>query len=208
MTSFDLDAIRASAVSGPWKALALDECGDPFDEETLADEMAYIAETDPADVTVVVARGGALEANADGRPFTGKYTALDVLYRWEDIEEPDEVLARYELAKTVAEALNKAATATAAPDPLASYRDGQMATLTGTLANVQEHTTRQSRSWADGILYTARGPVEVRVFPSVYRDHSDRFVSGAQLSIFGMVDKRDSGSKFVLDSTEACEVPA
>jgi hypothetical protein len=102
--TFDLDAIRAEALAGPWKALVLDECGDPFDEETFVDEMAHVHESGAADVTIFVGRASAL-AHAECLAACD-YAMLDLLCEWRDIEEPDEALARWEQAKAVAAALN------------------------------------------------------------------------------------------------------
>jgi hypothetical protein len=106
VTTTDLDAIRADALAGPWQALVLDECGDPFDEESFAELLAHTAAGDPTDVTVVVVRDSALEPNSDGQRLTGAYDVLDLLCEWRAIEEPDEALARWEQAKAVAAALN------------------------------------------------------------------------------------------------------
>ncbi len=77
------------------------------------------------------------------------------------------------------------------PNVIALASDGERVTITGTLTRVVGSTTRQERQWASAVLECVDGSVRTEVWPLAYRDFGHLVVDGAEVTIGGMVDRRD-----------------
>lgn len=80
---------------------------------------------------------------------------------------------------------------TAPISPLAQFTDGTQVQFDGMAAVVIDHTTRQQRQWAQVVLETDRGDVDVQVDPSVYETLTPGSLrAGTHWRIVGRVDMR------------------
>lgn len=69
--------------------------------------------------------------------------------------------------------------------------DAQVVTITGTFTNVVTGTTRQERQWASATLACRDGEVHAEVFPLTYSTYAHLVFNGANVTVRGMVDRRD-----------------
>lgn len=77
------------------------------------------------------------------------------------------------------------------PANIAGEPDGAIVSVRGTVADVEQHGTRQGRDWLSARLDTGDGSVQLLVFPKTYDAHAPLVVEGVRVTVTGRMDRRD-----------------
>lgn len=79
-----------------------------------------------------------------------------------------------------------------------SVADGSYVRLAGMLVNLKRRVSRKGESYAHFYLEDLTGRIAVMVFPSAYRNNSDKLLVDTAVIVEGFYDKRDEQPKVVL----------
>lgn len=80
------------------------------------------------------------------------------------------------------------------------FTDGAPVTLTGTLAAIETHTSRQGNPWATATLTAPDGDVPVVVPPRTWLAAREHLAQGARVTVAGRIDAHGRGPELVADT--------